>query len=384
MREVRRKKMTRAMRYRRRQRRVKIASCLLVGLCVFGIYEVHGAIKNQKEDSSIADTEESLLVESTETSELADVPEFPYASGTLTITDPVLTDTTVHLNPAPGVVEQAEEKYVETVALSDAADPLTAADDSKYSFISSSYMVLVDLDENTVVAERSADTVISPASMTKILTVLTAADYIRSLDDTVTISQDVIDYVYKNDCSAVGLQVGDTVTVRDLLNGTILCSGADAAIGLACYCAGDVDSFVALMNQKCEELGISDTAHFTNPVGIYDDNLRCTVTDMAMILEAAVQNDLCREILSNHQYTVTTSTGTSYDISNLFLRRIEDRDTDGTVLCAKTGFVNQAGSCAASYLISNSGKHYICVTGNSDSAWRAVFDHVAVYRAYTK
>jgi D-alanyl-D-alanine carboxypeptidase (penicillin-binding protein 5/6) len=104
------------------------------------------------------------------------------------------------------------------------------------------------------------------------------------------------------------------------------------------------------MNEKLEELGIADTAHFTNCIGLYDDNHYCTAYDMAVIMKAAVENELCREVLSAHTYT-TSSTEQHPDgitISNWFLRRIEDKDSGGLVLCGKTGFVNQSGSCAVS------------------------------------
>ena len=105
---------------------------------------------------------------------------------------------------------------------------------------------------------------------------------------------------------------------------------------------------------------------------------------MAMILKAAVQNDWCRDVLSMHKYT-TTATEQNPEgniISNWFLRRIEDKETGGLVLCAKTGFVNQSGSCAASYQISNSGTPYICVTTNSTSSWQCIYDHVAIYKQF--
>ena len=87
-----------------------------------------------------------------------------------------------------------------------------------------------------------------------------------------------------------------------LFYGTILSSGADAALGLATYVAGSQEAFVALMNEKLEELGIADTAHFTNCVGLYDEAHKCTVSDMAVILEAAMDNDLCREVLGARTY----------------------------------------------------------------------------------
>ena len=251
--------------------------------------------------------------------------------------------------------------------------------------VQSSYALLVDLDDNTIVAQKGAYDRISPASMTKILTALVAAEHVTDLDDTFTITKEITDFSYSHDCSAVGFLDEETVTVRDLLYGTILPSGGDAAAGLACYVAGSMDAFVDMMNEKLTELGLSDTAHFTNCVGLYDENHYCSIYDMAMILKAAVENDLAREVLTAHTYT-TSATGQHPEgitISNWFLRRIEDKDTKGTVVCAKTGFVAQSGNCAASYEETDSGKHYICVTANAHSSWRCIYDHVAVYQEYT-
>ena len=251
--------------------------------------------------------------------------------------------------------------------------------------VQSGYALLVDLDDNTIVSQKGAYDRISPASMTKILTVLVAAEHVTDLDDTFTITKEITDFSYSHDCSAVGFLDEETVTVRDLLYGTILPSGGDAAAGLACYVAGSMDAFVDMMNEKLAELGLSDTAHFTNCVGLYDENHYCSIYDMAMILKAAVENDLAREVLTAHTYTTsaTEQHPEGITISNWFLRRIEDKDTKGTVVCAKTGFVAQSGNCAASYEETDSGKHYICVTANAHSSWRCIYDHVAVYQEYT-
>lgn len=248
----------------------------------------------------------------------------------------------------------------------------------------SPYAVLVNLDTGKVIGAKSADTVISPASMTKILTILVAAEHVRSLDDTFTITQEISDYVYQNDCSTAGFQVGDTVTIRDLMYGTILPSGADASIGLATALAGSQDAFVGLMNEKAAELGLSGTAHFTSCIGIYNEDNHCTVTDMAMILKAALENDLAREVLSAHTYTTgpTAEHPEGITLSNWFLRRIEDKDARGTVVAAKTGFVVQSGNCAASYNEGNDGGHYICVTAGATSSWRCIYDHVAIYQEF--
>lgn len=251
----------------------------------------------------------------------------------------------------------------------------------------SSNAVFIDVDTGDILSQRNYQQIISPASMTKILTVLVAAEHVTSedLERKFTITLDITDYSYVHDCSNVGFSEGEQVTVKDLFYGTILPSGADAALGLATYVAGDQDAFVALMNEKLKELGLSDTAHFTNCVGLYDENHYCTVYDMAMILEAALDNELCREVLAAHTYT-TSSTSEHPEgitISNWFLRRIEDKETGAEILCGKTGFVAQSGSCAASYGEDENGKGYICVTADSTSSWRCIYDQVALYSEFT-
>ena len=250
----------------------------------------------------------------------------------------------------------------------------------------SEYAVLIDADSNAVVAKKNAYEKMIPASMTKVLTLLVAADVIteENLDDTFTMTLEITDYAYKNDCSSVGFLDGEVVTVRDLLYGTVLASGGDAAVGLATYVAGSHETFVELMNEKVKQLGLSDSAHFTNSVGIYDKDLYCTVYDMAVIMKAAMQSELCREVLNARTYTTsfTTEHPEGITISNWFMRRIEDKDSGGEVLGAKTGYVRQSGNCAVSYQENANGKTYICVTGDSTSSWRCIYDHVEIYKNY--
>lgn len=249
--------------------------------------------------------------------------------------------------------------------------------------IVSQHAVLIDLDSNNIVAQKGANERINPASMTKVLTVLVAAEHLteEDLDKTFTFTLDVTDYAYINDCSTAGFLEGETVTVRDLFYGTILPSGGDAAVGLATYVAGSQEAFVEMMNEKVEQLGLSDSAHFTNCVGIYDENLYCTTYDMAMILEAAMNNEFCKEVMSAHSYktSITEQHPEGIVISNWFLRRIEDKETIGTVVCGKTGYVVQAGSCAASYGEAPDGHGYICVTAGSSSSWQCIYDQVSLY-----
>lgn len=245
----------------------------------------------------------------------------------------------------------------------------------------STYAILIDATNGDVIASKGGDTRINPASMTKIMTVLVAAEHVYDLDETVTISPEINNYVYVHDLSAVCFANDEEVTIRDLMYGTILPSGADAALTLANYIAGSEENFVVLMNDKLRELGLTDTAHFTNCTGEFEETHYCTLRDMAMIMKAAVENELAKEVLTAHIYTtsMTEEHPEGITISNWFLRRIEDKDTHGEVICAKTGFVKESGCCAASYEISNSGGYYICVTADAWSSWRCIYDHVAIY-----
>lgn len=250
----------------------------------------------------------------------------------------------------------------------------------------STHAILVDESTDTMIAAKGAKERILPASMTKVLTILVAAEQIseEKLDDTFTMTLEITDYAYVNDCSSVGFLDGEKVTVRDLFYGTALHSGGDAALGLAVYVAGSQEAFVEMMNGKLEELGIAGSTHFTNCIGLYDEAHYSTVYDMAVIMKAAMQNELCREFLSAHIYTTkpTEEHPDGIEISNWFLRKIEDKDTGGEVLCAKTGYIVQSKNCAVSYGSFAGGKPYICVTAGSTSGWRCIYDHVEIYNRY--
>lgn len=304
--------------------------------------------------------------------------------------DRVLTEKN---GKAGGETETAEETSILTSAVLQPKEQAvipSAKETASTLFLGdeiiSSYAVLIDLDKDEIVAQKLAKQRINPASMTKVLTVLVAAEHVTDLEDTFTMTIDITDYSYVNDCSSVGFLVDEVITVEDLFYGTVLPSGGDAAVGLATYVAGSQEEFVKLMNDKLEELGLSETAHVTNCVGLYDEDHYCTVYDMAMIMEAAIENELCRKVLSEHTYTTsaTAQHPEGIQISNWFLRKIEDKDTGGVVMCGKTGYVVQSGNCAVSYGIADSGKEFICVTADATSGWRCIYDHVALYKQFAE
>ena len=252
--------------------------------------------------------------------------------------------------------------------------------------VNANFAILVDADAGLVVAEKNGSAKMYPASMTKVMTLLVACEHITDLNEKLEITQDIVDYVKKEGASNCGFKAGEQVTMLDLLYGLILPSGADAALALVRRIAGSEEQFVALMNQKAQQLGISATTHFTNCTGLYNDNHYSTAEDMAIIMRAAAQNSVAATILTTRSYTTQANnkrtTGLSF--SNLFLKRIDTQTTGGQVNFAKTGYVAKAGNCAVSYFTAASGRHYICVTGKTSGAWNVVSAHAALYSQYAK
>ena len=111
----------------------------------------------------------------------------------------------------------------------------------------SSNAIFVDLASQTVLARKDETSRIVPASMTKVLTLLVAVEHIDDLDDTFVMTREILDYCYINDCVVVGFEEEESVTVKDMLYGMVLHSGADAAIGLAEFIAGSQEEFMKLM-----------------------------------------------------------------------------------------------------------------------------------------
>ena len=359
----RRRQMLRRRQEKRRKKMIRFYT-MLAALAIAAILLIWGAVRLV--GGILSGAESSGKDSSVETAETAETSQ---ERMTETVTELAKLPSSV---PETTAAEYRAERTSDTQAMN--------------GEVHSNYGIFIELGTGKILAERNSDTMINPASMTKILTVLVAAEHLEDLDEKVAVSQEAVDYSFSNDCSNAGFEAGEKVTVRDLFYGTILPSGGEAAAALAIHTAGSLDDFIEMMNQKLAELGLSGTAHVTNCVGLYDADHRCTVYDMAMILEAALDNPLCREVLSAKTYTTsaTTEHPDGLLLSNWFLRRIEDKDTGGHVISAKTGYVAEAGSCAASFGVDRMGSCYICVTADAESSWRCIYDHVALYKQFAK
>ena len=247
--------------------------------------------------------------------------------------------------------------------------------------------VIVNLKQNKVIAERDANKRMFPASTTKIMTLLVAVENIKDMNDTFTMTLDITDPLYIAEASVAGFLNGEEVNMKDLLYGCILPSGADAAMGLAIKVAGSEEAFVKLMNKKVKELGLENT-NFTNVTGLHNEQNYSSAYDMASILKAALQNDICREVLSTYRYTTAKTPQNPDGIplsSTLFDYMYGTEPETATILGGKTGYVNQSGYCVASYGKANeSGTEYIVVTLNNSSKWPAFHGQIDLYKQFAK
>lgn len=248
-------------------------------------------------------------------------------------------------------------------------------------------LIIIDKSDNSVVTDRNAHQKEYPASTTKIMTLLVAAENLKSLDDTFTITYAITDPLYVEEASVAGFLNNEVVNMKDLLYGTILPSGADAATALAIKISGNEEEFVKLMNEKVKELGLKNT-HFTNPTGLHNEENYSTAYDMAIILDAAMQNKLCREVLSTYQYTTAVTPQHPEGIllsSTLFSHMYGNEPKTATILGGKTGFVNESGYCVASFGKGNeTGKEYIVVSMGNSSKWPAYYGQIDMYREFCK
>ena len=148
--------------------------------------------------------------------------------------------------------------------------------------IEANYVILQDHYSGKILYEKDADSKIYPASMTKIMTAIVAFDLLKkgetSLDEKITISENAW-RLSQSGYSSMFIMLNDQVTVEELLKGMIIVSGNDACVALAEGLSGTEEDFVALMNEKSEEIGLENT-NFSNSSGINDPYNYSTARDI--------------------------------------------------------------------------------------------------------
>lgn len=250
----------------------------------------------------------------------------------------------------------------------------------------SSNAILISLDDNEILLDKSSDEKIYPASLTKIMTAIVAIENLPDLDEQIYLSEDMFEKLYSENASMAGFLPNEKVAAIDLIYGALLPSGAESCIGLADAIAGSEKSFVKLMNEKAEELGMNDT-HFTNSTGLHDRNHYTTVNDIAKLLKYALQNDIFREVYTSKRHTTKATNLRSDGItfqSTMFRKMKTDNVNNGTIKGGKTGYTGEAKLCLAS-LAEIDGKEYILVTANADgSPYTEQFNILDAFTVYNQ
>lgn len=161
--------------------------------------------------------------------------------------------------------------------------------------------IVMEASTGAVLYNKDMDMRNYPASITKIMTALITLENC-SLDETVTYSY-YATHSIEAGSSSIGTTEGEELTVEESLYGLLLESANECGNGLAEHIAGSIDDFVDMMNEKAAELGCTNT-HFVNPHGLHDDNHYTSAHDMALIMQAALQNEDFVRISGTDKYTM--------------------------------------------------------------------------------
>ena len=226
--------------------------------------------------------------------------------------------------------------------------------------------------EQTIYAVGS-DKSIYPASTLKMLTALTVLD-IAQPDETVEVGLEI--FIPPLDASRAGLEYGMELSVRDLLKGLLLPSGADAAYTLGVYCGrklkGDdqlgmldaVKAFIAAMNQKASDVGAVHTTA-VNVVGLDDKKQQTTAEDILTIAKVFLDNPVLSEICGLPTAKITSENGKTVSLKNTNKMLLAgsgyyNEDVEGV----KTGTTSKAGNCLVS-IFTVADERYLCIVMNS-------------------
>ena len=296
----------------------------------------------------------------------------------VTVPKPAIRENTAaQVTLATAVPAPTPETTAESVTAEPAPTPVPRVYRTEGLALEAQNVLLVRLgdgngSDEAIYAVDSAES-IYPASTLKMITALTVLD-IAQPEDTVQLGTEI--YIPPLDAARAGLEYGMTLSVRDLLEGLLLPSGADAAYALGVYCGRKlegndrlsyddaIEAFVAAMNRKAAEIGAEHTTA-ANVVGLDDRTQQSTAEDILKMAKAFLNNPVLAEICGLPTAQITSGEGKAVSLKNtnkmlLPQSGFYNRDVAGV----KTGTTSKAGNCLVS-VFSIEGERYLCVVMNS-------------------
>ena len=224
-------------------------------------------------------------------------------------------------------VEPPHPSFGQLYGLHDTADALD---------LKSSVALVLDQDTNEVLFSKNPQAVLPIASLTKLMTALVVTEAKQPFDETLTVTQDDVD---TEKFSRSRLKVGTQLTREEMLHLALMSSENRAAHALGRNYPGGLEAFVAAMNRKARELGMSDT-HYAEPTGLSSSN-QSSARDLATLVKVAHEVKVIRDMSTSREYEV--------EVGN---RPMQFRTTNALVRnplwdigLQKTGYITEAGRC---------------------------------------
>lgn len=212
--------------------------------------------------------------------------------------------------------------------------------------------ILMDAASGQILYEKESHKELAPASVTKLMTLLVAADAVASgkvkLTDKVTASENAC----KLGGSQIYLEPGETFSLEEMLIAIAVGSANDACVAVAEHINGTHEAFVEEMNRKAQDLGLKNT-HFANAYGLPAEGHYTSAYDLAVMAKEALKYPLVRKLTSMKEYDLR---GGKFKLWNTNKLLWWYQGADGF----KTGWTNEAKYCLAS-TVERDGLRLICV-----------------------
>ena len=221
--------------------------------------------------------------------------------------------------------------------------------------------LLVSMDTGEFLYENNIDQKVYPASIAKIMTaVLMLESEKYNPEGKISMTKEILDMVLGTGLVVSLLKNGDEFTQLDLLYMVLMSSFGDSTYLAAQYYGGTIENFVDMMNAKAAELGLSGT-HYSNPVGLHEEETYTTVRDIYTLTTYALKNETFKQICETARYTINTSiTGAKTLSTTNYLQNSTTNYYYPYAKGVKTGFTEAAGRCLVS-TASYNGYTYMCI-----------------------
>lgn len=227
--------------------------------------------------------------------------------------------------------------------------------------------ILLEVNTGTILYAKNIDEELYPASTTKMLTCLIAAEN-ADMNDIVTFSYDAVHSVPR-DGSNIGIDAGESMTLEQCLYGIMVGSANECANAVAEHVAGSLDAFADLMNKRAKELGCTHS-HFVNANGLFNEEHYTSAHDLALIAGAFFSNELLSSIgnTARYHFTPTDTQPDDFYITNKHKLINGEIAYDG-ILGGKTGYTDEARETLVT-CASRNGMKLVCVVLKEESPYQ--------------